>query len=147
MGMRDKQAQAAEALRTMMTTVLVPGERLVGAVHATQAKTFSADMFGVGVTDQRLIVVPLTKRMEPSGDPVHSITPGDITGSSIWGWEGSVRDFLSASSGSEIRVEAHGRKYKWMILGGTLLENALAGAEQVSGLGALVEFIRASKRG
>jgi hypothetical protein len=143
---RDNQAKVGELLTSCVTPHLEPGEQYRGAVHATQAKTFSAEAFAVGVTDRRLVVVPLDKKMRPSGEPVVSIRPGDIQSSSVWGWEGGARNFLSMSSGNEIRVEANGRKYKWMTLGGTMLENALAGDAQLDGLAALVDFIRAAQQ-
>lgn len=147
MGFLDANwAEMARILRTRLEPCLAPGEPLVGAVQATQPKTFSAKLFAVGITPDRLIVLPVNRKWEPTGDPVHSITRADITDSSVWGWGGSVRDFLSASSNEQIRIRTPQASYKWMVLGGNLMENALAGDEHLQGLDALVEFLLSAKR-
>lgn len=57
--------------------VLEPGESLEGVVAATQRKAFSGRMVAVAVTDRRLVVQPLTRRLVPDGDPL-SITPDAV---------------------------------------------------------------------
>jgi hypothetical protein len=74
------------------------------------------------------------------------VRAGDIEASAIWGWGGSIGDWLSASAGNEIRFTAGGRKYKLMVLGGNALEDALSGPSQRSGLQALLEFLLAARR-
>jgi len=139
-------AEMARMRKAVLEPHLQPGETLVGAVQATQSKTFSAKLYCVGVTQDRLIVLPVSRKMQPTGDPPTSITRADITTSSVWGWGGSVRDFLSASSDEQIRVSTADTKYKWMILGGNLFENMLAGEDQLHGLDALVEFLQSAKK-
>ncbi|MCU0269566.1 MAG: hypothetical protein MUF83_13115 [Acidimicrobiales bacterium] len=147
MGLFDANwERMAAILRELLTPLLAPGEELVGAVQANQQKTFSAKLFAVGVTPQRLIVVPVNRKWQPTGDPPRSVTRADITGCSVWGWGGSVRDFLSASADQQIRIQTADESYKWMVLGGNLLENSLAGADHLRGLDALIEFVLSARR-
>ena len=103
-------------------------------------------MYALGVTPNRLILIPLNRKMQPSGDPVRSITRTDITGSSIWGWGGSVAEYLATNTDQQIRIETAEGKLKLMILGGNILENALAGEGQLRGLDALIEFLLSTRR-
>lgn len=121
------------------------GEELVGVVHANQPGLFSTQLYAIGVTPTRLILLPLDRRHAATGEPV-ALRAADIEASAIWGWAGSLADLLSASAGREIRFTAGGRKYKLMVLGGNLLEDALSGPSQKSGLQAFLEFLLAAKR-
>lgn len=142
----DRWAETARLLVAQLQPHLAPGEELVGAVHATQSKTFSAQVFAVGITPSRLIVLPVDRRMQPKGQAPASITRDDIVASSVWGWGGSVRDWLSVSSDQQIRIETPTTKYRWMVVGGNVVENALAGDEHLRGLDALIEFVLSAKR-
>jgi hypothetical protein len=119
---------------------------LLGAVHANQPKTFSAKLFAIGVTADRIIVVPIGRKVEPSGEPAHSITRADVLKCSVWGWGGGLKEWMSMTGDQQIRVETPNEKFKWHILGGNWLENSLAGDEQLGGLGALIEFLMSTKR-
>ena len=131
-------------LRAVVEPELRPGEEIVGVVHANQAKTFSAELFAVAVTPDRLVIVPLDKKMNASGE-AESVTRDDVRSSSVWGWGGSVSDFLSPRSGNEIRIETPRRSYKLMVLGGTMLENSLAGDGQLGGLEAFIAFLQSGE--
>ena len=120
------------------------GEELVGVVHGNQPGLFSTQLYAIGVTPSRLILLPLDRRHAATGEPV-VLRAGDIEASAIWGWGGSLSDLLSASAGQEIRFTAGGRKYKLRVIGGNLLEDALSGPSQKSGLQALLEFLLAAK--
>jgi hypothetical protein len=120
------------------------GEELLGVVHATQPRTFSADLFAVGVTPGRLLLQPIGRKLEAKGAPV-SIAREAVSESSVWGWGGSLADFLSATANQQIRFTAGGEKYKLMVLGGNALEDALSGPSQKHGLEALVKFLLSAK--
>ena len=83
--------------------------------------------------------------MQASGE-VRSITRADVVNSSVWGWGGGMKEWLSMTSDQQIRVETPHEKFKWAILGGNMFENALAGDEQLAGLSALIEFLMSTKR-
>lgn len=137
-----------EELSKRLQVALEPyreGEELVGVVHANQPGLFSTQLYAIGVTPSRLILLPLDRRHAATGEPV-LLRAGDIEASAIWGWGGSMGDWISGSSGQELRFTAGGRKYKLMVLGGNLLEDALSGPSQRSGLQALLEFLLDAKR-
>ena len=60
------------------------GETLAGACVASQVKTFKGGMVGIGVTEQRLIVQPLTRKFEPDGEAL-SLPPERIAEASAEG--------------------------------------------------------------
>lgn len=119
---------------------LAPGEELAGVVYAHQAKLFTAELWAIGVTAERLVLVPIDRRHEPAGAPL-SIGRGELADCSVWGWGGGVAEFLSTTADQQLRFRAAGRKFKLMALGGNLLEDALSGPTQRRGLEALVEFL------
>lgn len=133
-------------LREVVSPHLATGEELLGVVHANQPKIFSADLFAVGVTPARLIVVPIDRKMAPAGEPI-AIHKAEVQSASVWGWGGSVADFLAAGAGQQIRFTGGGRKWKLMALGGNLLEDSLSGPSQRAGLAAFVEFLLAARPG
>jgi hypothetical protein len=137
--------EADRQLRAQLAPFLGAEEGLVGVVHATQAKTFSAELFAVGVTADRLLVLPLDRKLQAKGDGPESVARADVRNSSVWGWGGGLQDFLSGRSNQEIRIETPVRTYKLMTLGGNMLENTMAGDGQLDGLEALVAFLQSSQ--
>lgn len=141
----DKWEEASRRLAALLQPHLAAGEILLGVVHANQQKLFSAELYAVGVTAERLILLPIDRKMEARGEPV-SITRDQVTSSAVWGWGGSLADFLSGSAEQQVRFSTAETRFKLMILGGNLVENALAGPSQKSGLEALLELLRSAKR-
>ena len=140
-----KWEETARRLEAELEPCLKPGEELIGAILVNQQRKFSANLYAIGVTADRLIVLPLDRKMKASGDP-ESVTRDDVTGSAIWGWGGSIKDFLDVSADQELRFETATEKYKFMTLGGNILENAMAGDGQLRGLDAVIEFLQSAKR-
>lgn len=137
-----------EELSNRLRLALEPyreGEELLGVVHANQPALFSTQLYAIGVTPTRLLLLPLDRRHAATGKPV-ALMAGDIESAAIWGWGGSLGDLLSTSAGQQVRFTARGTKYKLMVLGGNLLEDALSGPSQKSGLEALLEFLLAARR-
>ena len=137
--------EASRRLAEQLAPHLGPGEPLAGVVHAVQSRLFSADLYAVGVTPTRLLLLPLDRRMQAKAPPV-AATRGEVTDASVWGWGGSLADFLSATAGEQIRFTAGGKKYRLMVLGGNRLEDALSGPTQRAGLEALVAFLLSARR-
>ena len=137
--------ETSRRLAEQLAPHLAPAEPLDGVVHAVQSKIFSADLYAVGVTPTRLLLLPLDRRMEATAPPV-AATRAEVTDASVWGWGGSLGDFLSATAGQQIRFTAAGVKFRLMVLGGTLLEDALSGPTQRAGLEALVGFLLSARR-
>ena len=96
----------------------------------------------MGVTGSRLLLQPIGRKLEAKGPPI-AIGREEISDSSIWGRGGSLADLLADQ---QIRFTAAGQKYKLMVLGGNVLEDALSGPTQNQGLEALIAFLRSAKR-
>jgi hypothetical protein len=65
-------------LRPHLESLLDPGEALLGICACSQQKSlFKGGAVAIGVTRDRLIVQPLSRRGEPAGDAL-SLAPGDI---------------------------------------------------------------------
>ena len=137
--------EASRRLAEELAPHLAPGEPLDGVVHAVQARLFSADLYAVGVTPSRLLLLPLDRGMRATAAPA-AATRDEVTDAAIWGWGGSVADFLSLTADRQLRFTAAGTKYRLMVLGGTLLEDALSGPTQRAGLEALVAFLLSARR-
>jgi hypothetical protein len=140
-----KWEETDRRLRAQLAPFLGSSEELLGVVHANQAKTFSAELFAVGVTPDRLLILPIDRKLNAKGDGPESVTRADVRNSSVWGWGGGAKDFLSMRSDHEIRIETPNRKYKFMTLGGNMFENSLAGDGQLAGLEALIVFLDSAR--
>ena len=140
--MADKQADAAALIRAVLEPSVPAGETLRGAVYANKKSSFSVKLFAIGVTDEHIIIQPVDRKWKPEGAPVIATAPelqvGNIFSDGAT-WTLSDKD-------QEIRFKAKGEDYKLLVLGGTMLENSLAGSDQVDGLGALVAFLRTAPR-
>lgn len=140
--MSDKQAEAAKLIRAVLEPSVPAGETLNGAVYANKKSSFSAKLYAIGVTDQHILIQPVDRKWKPDGAIVIA-TADELQVGNIFSdgatWTLSDKD-------QEIRFKAKGEDYKLLVLGGTMLENALAGGDQVDGLGALVAFLRRAPR-
>jgi len=140
--MADKQAEAAALIRAVIEPSVPAGETLRGAVYANKKSSFSAKLFAIGVTDQHIIVQPVDRKWKPEGASVVA-TADELQVGNIFSdgamWSLSDKD-------QEIRFKVRGEDYKLLVLGGTMLEDSLAGRDQVDGLGALVAFLRTAPR-
>jgi hypothetical protein len=145
MSFADRWEETSRRLTALIEPQLAPGEALSGVLHALQPRLFSADLFAVGVTPERLILQPIDRDLNASA-PATTVSRDGLTESSVWGWGGSVADFLSASAGQQLRFAAGGTKYKLVALGGNALEDALSGPTQRAGVQALVAFLLSPRR-
>src|SRR5436309_8917100 len=74
----------AEAARPAVEALLEPGETLLGIVAATHQKTFSGELYAVGVTERRLLLQPVDRRMQAKG-PAKVITKDTLVGADVDG--------------------------------------------------------------
>lgn len=139
-----------DRVRATVDGLLDDGEELTGVVAATQRKTFSARTVAVAVTSQRLLVQPLTRRLEPDGTPI-VITPDQldtasavVAGGEWWNTEIPVTDAaltvrLRTSDGTKLTLD--------LMRGGDGLLGRLGGGEaQEEGVAALAEWMREAAR-
>lgn len=137
-----KQAETAELLGGLIEPLLAADEELRGCVYATRPGRMSVKLYAIGVTDRRMIIREVDRKWRPTSDPPVSLTPDEVTVDNIFSdgarWTLGDKDL-------EIRFSGGGEDYRFTVLGGTLLENVLAGSEQLSGLDTLIGFLRASR--
>lgn len=145
MGLFDAQYEAMNTLRQNMANLCPPGEPLIGVAMANNKKTFSMDMYAIGITAQRMVMVPLDRKMNPTGEP-RWYTHADIVDSSVWGKGGGWKAVLSTEAGYELRFKtAAGEKFRFMTLGGWAMDK-LNGPEWGNGLQAWGDWLLASQR-
>ena len=138
-------AEFAATVRPHLEALLEPGEALLGLVAATAQKTFSGGLFSLGVTDRRLLLMPLDRRLQPKGD-VRSIAPADLVAADVkgagGGWWTAPSAILSASATELTLRTADGEKTKLMMMKGTGMLGGLGGGEsQRDGVVALAEWM------
>jgi hypothetical protein len=136
------------ACRPVLEALLEPGETLQGVIAATRQKAFSGGLYGIGVTDRRLILQPLDRRIEPSGDAV-SLRPGEIASAEAegagGGWWNEVAALMDHAALSLRLRTADGAKWKLTMMRGG--EGGLGrlggGASQQAGIEALAAWFAA----
>jgi len=144
MGVFDKGAQQAdEKLHAVLDPLLVAGETMRGRLLATHSKSFSATVYAIGVTPQRLILQPVDRKLESKGEPI-TIAPSDIRKSSVDGFGGGLSEFLKADPG-DIRIETADHKFKLAALGGGM-DQVFTGDAQRDGKQALIEFLYSARK-
>ena len=95
-------ADFAATVRPHVEGRLEPGESLQGLVAAAQQKTFSGQMYAIAVTDRRLLLVPLDRRLQQKGDPTsvtaQTVASADLEGAG-GGWWTAPQAVLDAAAG------------------------------------------------
>jgi hypothetical protein len=135
-----------EKVRPHLEALLQPGEVLQGIVAATHQKTFSGGLYAIGVTDRRLLLQPLDRRLQPK-DPPRSIAPDRLASADVdgagGGWWTAPAAILDATATALTIRTTDGEKLKLMMMKGTGLLGGLGGGQgQRDGLLALAEWMR-----
>ncbi|MGH2958625.1 MAG: hypothetical protein ACRDKE_03405 [Solirubrobacterales bacterium] len=135
----------AEMLEPLGQSLLPPGEELLGALAATEAKTFGGGVRAVFVTHLRLIVQPVDRKWQAKGESL-SIRPEDIEDFRVSGlgddWITAIT--LVANEGFELRLRlTSGQKLKLMAMSGDgrLLGALGGGRTQQTGSEALLNWL------
>jgi hypothetical protein len=137
----------ATTVRPAVEAQLDAGEQLQGLVAATQQKTFSGQLYAIAVTDRRLLLVPLDRRLQPRGDPSsvtgQTVASADLDGAG-GGWWTAPQAVLDASALTLRMQTTGGEKFKLMMMqGATGLLGGLGGGQaQSDGVLALAEWLR-----
>jgi hypothetical protein len=138
----------AETAGPLIEELLAPDESLRGVVAATQQKTFSGSLYAVGVTDRRLILQRLGRRLEPKGEP-ELVTPEALASAHAagagGGWWTAPTAILDQTA-IALRLETTGgSKLKLQMMRGEGLLGGLGGGEsQRAGIEALAAWLRAA---
>jgi hypothetical protein len=134
-------------VRPVLEVQLEAGETLQGIVAATHQKTFSGQLYALAITDRRLVLLPLDRRLQPKG-PLRAITPGELVSADADGagggwWSGGSAILDAAALKVELKM-TDGEKLKLMFMkGGEGMLGGLAGGEsQQQGVQALAEWLQ-----
>jgi hypothetical protein len=128
-------------MRPHLGGALDAGETLEGVCAAAQQSTFKGRSLAIGVTDRRLLLLPLDRRGRPT-DEVISILPEQIAGAKArgagGGWASVVPSVMDASAVTLQLKTTDGERYKLNLMRGTGIFGKLGGGEgQREGMDAL----------
>ncbi len=131
-------------LRPHAAALVAPDEKLWGFCVATQVSTFKGRQVLLVVTDGRLVVQGLNRRLEPAGDTI-SLPPGRIAKASVEGAGGGWPDIgMAIMDGAAVTLKVRttdGVKLKLMMMRGTGLFGELGGGQtQRAGIEALAAW-------
>jgi hypothetical protein len=135
--------------RASLAPFVDPGEALRGVAAGVHQKTFSGQLYATGVTDQRLLLLPVGRHIEAKGSPM-VVTPDAIAAVKLDGagdgWWTAPMAVLDATSVTLHLGTRDGQKLKlMMMLGGNGLMGSLGGGESKrNGVLALAEWLSAN---
>ena len=136
--------------RPHIEALLEPEEELRGVLAATKQSAFRGRLLAVGVTDRRLILQALDRRIQPKDPPV-SLECDDIAEAKVQGvsggwWTPTSAIMDRAASRVDLRT-AEGEKLKLMMMGGEgpgPLAGLGGGEEQRAGVEELCRWLAIS---
>jgi hypothetical protein len=133
--------ELGEKLRAALAPTLAPGEELRGTCIATHASLFKARAVAIGVTDGRILVQGMSRKLESDGEPI-SLPPERIAEAKADGAGGGWPDIGAAiMDGAAVTVKLRtldGEKLKLMMMRGSGPLGGLSGGEdQRAGVEAL----------
>jgi hypothetical protein len=133
--------------RPLIEPLLEPGETLRGVAAAVHQKTFSGQLYALGVTERRLILQPVDRHMAAKGD-ARPIAPEALESAKLdgagGGWWSVPDSILDASALTlELRIRGGDKLKLMMMKGGTGMFAGLSGGEsQQQGVLALADWMR-----
>jgi hypothetical protein len=136
-----------ELARPHVVQQLQPGENLLGIAAASWAKTFSGQLYAVGATDRRLILVPLDRHFQVKGTAL-ALAPDGIESAKLdgagGGWMSAPASILDASAVTlEVKVRGGDKMKLMMMIGGGGILGKLGGGEsQNAGVVGVADFVR-----
>jgi hypothetical protein len=108
--------------RPHLEAMLEPTEELRGFVVATRQGVFTGGMVALAATDRRLIVLPLSRRIEPKGAPL-SIPPERLASAKAsdagGGWWTPTSEIMDAAAARLKLTTTDGEKLTLVMMRGT----------------------------
>jgi hypothetical protein len=136
----------ADIVRPQLEAQLEDRETLRGIAAATQQKTFSGSTYAVGVTDRRLLLQALDRKLQAKGAFV-SVTLAEAADAELdgagGGWWTATAAVLDATALTLKLKAAGGERYKLMMMQGG--PSLFGGQEQADGVLALAEWLAAAR--
>lgn len=136
----------ATTVRPQLEAQLGAGEELQGVVAATQQKTFSGQLYALGVTDRRLLLLPLDRHLHPKGE-VQFVAPETLASAGVdgagGGWWSAGSAILDATAVKLELKTTDGEKLKLTMMKGAGMLGRLGGGEaQREGVETLAAWLR-----
>ena len=136
--------------RPHLEALLEPGEELRGVLAATRQSAFRGQLLAIAVTDRRLILQSLDRRIGPKDPPV-VLGPDDVAEAKVQGvsggwWTPTSEIMDRAASRVDLR-SAGGQKLKLMMMRGDApgpLAGLGGGEEQLTGVEELCRWLARS---
>ncbi len=139
----------AELVEPILQSLVADGEQLRGWCLATEQSTFSGHMSVVAVTDHRLLLQGVDRKLRPKDAPL-AIQPDELAHASSdgagHGWWTATAGIMDAAALTLQLETTSGEKRKLTLMrGGTGAFGKLGGGEaQQQGIDALAEWLRAA---
>ena len=136
-----------DRLRPLLEPLLEPGEELRGVLVATQQSAFRGRMVGIGVTDRRPLLQPLTRKLKPAEARL-SLKPDQLAEARASGaGEGWLNLAAAVMDGAAVTLRLRttgGEKVKLMMMRGSGVLGKLGGGEtQRRGVETLADWFAA----
>jgi hypothetical protein len=129
----------AALARPHLEAALDPGEDLRGVIAANRAKTFSGALYAIGVTDRRLLLQPLDRKIQPKG-ALDAVPPERVASARVSGagddWWTATQAILDSVALTLLLETSDGEKYKLMFM------RIGSGDAQRRGIAALGEWMQ-----
>jgi len=131
----------SSVVRPRLESALDDGEQLEGVCAGSQQSTFKGRAVAIGVTDRRLMLMPLDRRGRPTEELI-SILPEGIASAKArgagGGWANVVPAVMDSAAVTLQLKTTGGEKYKLNLMRGTGIFGKLGGGEdQRDGMEAL----------
>ncbi len=136
-------ADFASVHRPHLEALLEDGEDLRGVCAASQQQgMFKGRAVAIAVTDRRLLIQPLDRKGNPSGDPL-SIAPDQVESARAGDSVTNLNTAIVSSGAAALTLRTtNGEKLKLMLMRGSGVFGGLGGGEpQRQGVEALAEWL------
>jgi hypothetical protein len=133
----------ADMARPGLIALLEPGEALLGIAAATHRRTFTGELYALGVTDRRLLLQPVDRKAKPKG-ALRVVTPETLVSADVdgagHGWWTAPAAILDAAAIALTLQTTDGEKLKLTMMKGG---GGLAGGPgQAEGVQALIGWMQ-----
>jgi hypothetical protein len=107
--MADARREVYERLAALLRDQLEPGEQLDGMLCASDSRVFTQQMYAIGVTPGRLVLVPVTLRWQPKGEPwsIAADELASVKGASVGEVVGADKITIRTTTGRKLNLIAN----------------------------------------
>jgi hypothetical protein len=111
----EQRAETDQLMRTQLAPWLHPSEQIITVIRVARQRPFSSNVLALAVTNRRLMLLPLDRRLQPRTEPPISVFADQVVDASVR--LGERDTWIFSSSTAEVRFEAAGESFRLTILG------------------------------